>query len=110
MSVTVKDYFLAKMRTLGITMPDESLKVFLLSNALDENTIVLPDDAKELDKNFLEIILNLLITPDVTEDDYSIKYDRKSIMNWYAMECKRLGISNRLSDGANEVKDMSFLA
>ncbi|MDY3344395.1 hypothetical protein PG326_03930 [Riemerella anatipestifer] len=110
MSVTVKGYFLAKMKILGITIPDESLDVFILSNEMDGEALVSPDDSKNLDKNILEIILALLIKPDVSEDDYSIKYDRSAIMNWYAMECKRLGVPNLLESGKNEVRDMSFLA
>lgn len=110
MSVIVKDYFQIKSKDLGITISEQRMNVFLLSNSLNGEMNVTPESAKELDKSFLGIILNLLITPDISEDDYSVKYDRKAIESWYAAECIRLGVQNGLNKGKNQVKDMSFLA
>ncbi|MCJ8153243.1 hypothetical protein MKJ01_05640 [Chryseobacterium sp. SSA4.19] len=108
MSVTNKEYFQSKLRRLSITMSDADLDVFFASKQIDGAfDLTKPDD---MDKLFTEIVLELLIVPDISEDDYSIKYDRKSLESWYAMECSRLGIDDLLKKGKFQVKDISFLA
>lgn len=82
----------------------------MLSNNLNSMEYVTPISAKELDKKFLEIVRMILITPDITEDDYSVKYDRKALKEWYSAECVRLGVPNLIDKGIAVVKDMSYLA
>lgn len=110
MSVTVTDYFQSKLKTIGINFSDADLAVFMTANAVNAADSVSSDTAKVYDKAFMEIVRAILITPDISEDDYSVKYDRKAIREWYAAECVRLGIPNLLNKGANQVKDISFLA
>ncbi len=108
MSVTNKEYFQSKLRRLSITMSDADLDVFFASKQIDGAfDLTKPDD---MDKLFTEIVLELLITPDISEDDYSIKYDRKALESWYAMECSRLGMEDLLKKGKVQVKDISYLA
>lgn len=108
MPITNKDYFQSRLRRLSITMSDEDLEVFFVSKQMTGSSdLTKPDD---MDKALMEIVLELLITPDISEDDYSIKYDRKALESWYAMECTRLGIENLLNKGKVQVKDISSLA
>lgn len=108
MSVTNKEYFQSKLRRLSITMSDADLDVFFASKQIDGAfDLIKPDD---MDKLFTEIVLELLIIPDISEDDYSVKYDRKALESWYAMECSRLGIGDLLKKGKVQVKDISYLA
>lgn len=108
MSVTNKEYFQSKLRRLSITMSDADLDVFFASKQIDgTHDLIKPDD---MDKLFTEIVLELLIVADISEDDYSIKYDRKALESWYAMECSRLGIDDLLKKGKVQVRDISFLA
>lgn len=108
MSVTNKEYFQSKLRRLSITMSDADLDVFFASKQIDgAQDLIKPDD---MDKFFTEIVLELLIVPDLSEDDYSIKYERKALESWYAMECSRLGIDDLLKKGKVQVKDISYLA
>lgn len=110
MRTTVKGYFISKLSSLGIEMSESDLSMRLLPWEINEDEAINAETAKEADKKFLEIILTLLVRPDISEDDYSVKYDRGAIVKWYNAECVRLGIRNPLMQGALQVKDMSFLA
>ncbi|OPB98929.1 hypothetical protein BAS10_04475 [Elizabethkingia meningoseptica] len=108
MPITNQNYFKSKLSLLGITMSDQDLEIFFLSKE------VIPTDSltdpKQMDVLFTEIVLGLLVRPDISEDDYSIKYNKDSLEAWYSFECTRLGIENLLKKGESEVKDMSFLS
>ncbi|WP_394265188.1 DUF6706 family protein [Bergeyella zoohelcum] len=110
MSVSVSDYFKRKVGVLGVNISEEYLEVFMISNNINSLEYVTPTSVKELDKKFLEIIRMILIMPDITEDDYSVKYDRKALKEWYSAECVRLGVPNLIDKGIGVVKDMSHLA
>lgn len=106
--VTNKDYFKSKLSRLSITMSDADLDIFFASKQINESgTLEKPD---EMDVAFTEIVLELLAKPDVSEDSYSVKWDRKALERWYSIECNRLGIPNLLTKSDLEVKDVSFLA
>lgn len=106
--VTNKDYFKSKLNRLSITMSDADLDIFFASKQIDESGIL--DKPDEMDIAFTEIVLELLAKPDVSEDSYSVKWNRKALERWYSIECKRLGISDLLKDSDLQVKDISFLA
>lgn len=108
MPITNQSYFNSKLNLLGITMSDQDLEVFFLSK--DINPADSLTDPKQMDAVFTEIVLGLLVKPDISEDDYSIKYNKDSLEAWYSYECTRLGIENLLKKGESEVKDMSFLS
>lgn len=108
MAVTNKDYFQSKLRRLSITMSDADLDIFFASKQINASGNL--DKPDEMDTAFIEIVLELLAKPDISEDSYSIKWDRKALERWYSLECKRLGIPDLLKDSDLEVKDISFLA
>ncbi|RKT01100.1 DUF6706 family protein [Chryseobacterium defluvii] len=108
MAVTNKDYFQSKLRRLSITMSDEDLDVFFASKQITESGDL--DKPDQMDIAFTEIVLELLVKPDISEDSYSVKWDRKALETWYSIECSRLGIPNLITQGKDEVKDISFLA
>lgn len=108
MAVTNKDYFQSKLRRLSIATSDEDLDVFFASKQIVPSDNL--DKPDQMDIVFTEIVLELLAKPDISEDDYSIKWDRKALERWYSIECSRLGIPNLLDKSDREVKDVSYLA
>lgn len=107
--MTIKDYFQSKMSMLNIPITEESLTIFL--NSKNHNTSETTNDFRGLDIVFLEIILMVLATPNISEGDMSISYNREGLIKFYKAECKRLGVEDVLSKAdAPKVRDMSYLA
>ncbi|AZA91132.1 hypothetical protein EG343_11075 [Chryseobacterium nakagawai] len=89
-------------------MSDADLTIFFASKQINELEAL--DKPDEMDVIFTEIVLELLAKPDVSEDSYSVKWDRKALERWYSIECSKLGIPDLLKDSDLGVKDISYLA
>ena len=102
--MTISEYIEAKLKVMYIGVSD--VQPFLIAmglEPLDELT-----DRNEVDIVFVRFIFSLLIRPDISEDSYSIKFDRKYITAWIKSESGRLGIDDL--DFGDRVKDISYLA
>lgn len=109
--MTLKELYKHKLSFLQISISEEKISDFLASKQVDENEEVSKDVSKEKDTLFLELILSLLVAPNISEDNFSISYDRNYILQWYAIECERLGVKNLLKESEKpKVKDKSYLA
>lgn len=108
--MTIKDYFLARFGIIGVSINSENLAVFLKANGVNIDENFQESMKNELDKNFAKVVFDLLIMPKVSEDDFSIEYDKDSLKEWYRMECKRLGVKDLFTGLDSEIEDMSFLA
>lgn len=105
--MTVLDYFLNKNTVAGIDMPDSQAEVFIISHGMVSTDPVLPTISKEVDIAWLASVALILVRPDISEDDYSIKFDRASVLKFYHLESARLGIENEF---LSTVVDKSYLA
>lgn len=105
--MTIKEYFNNRNKRLGINMENSQVDTYILSFGLDGNEQV--SDSNKLDIAYMDLVKDLLLLPNISEDDYSISYNRDSLLSWYRLEAKRLGIDDSLSSD-NQVQDMSFLA
>lgn len=105
--MTVKEYFIKKSRIVGIDYAGSVIRDFLKLEdiGLEDEAM----DRKDLDILFLNLVKNLLLRPkSISEGDYSITYDIEGLKRWYAMEARRLGIDDEMSD-LGVVKDASSL-
>ena len=108
--MTVKEFFISKFQKLSISLPEAQLNLVLASGGFQGTENFDITTQEKADKAFLQNVGDILLMPDFSEGDLSIKFDRKAIQKWYAAECLRLGLPNYLELGSNEVKDLSYLA
>jgi len=106
----IKDYFFARFGIMGVSITSENLAMFLTANGTDGEMDFSEALKNDLDKVFLKVVFDLLVAPNVSEDDFSISYDKNSLKEWYKVECKRLGVEDLFSGLDSGVEDMSFLA
>lgn len=106
----IKDYFFARFGIMGVSITSENLAMFLAANGTDGEMDFSEALKNDLDKVFLKVVFDLLVAPNISEDDFSISYDKNSLKEWYKVECKRLGVEDLFSGLDSGVEDMSFLA
>lgn len=105
--MTVKEYFVKRSLIVGIDYADSMIEDFLTLEDIDPEGDVI--DRKDLDIIFLNLVKNLLLRPkSISEGGYSITYDIEGLKRWYAMEARRLGLDDEMSD-LGVVKDSSSL-
>lgn len=107
--MTLRDYIQKKSSIIGLVMSSEAIDDFVLVNgfALDYQA----ENISDYDKVFLNLVLSLLLRPNLSEGDYSESFDRDSILKWYKLECARLGVEDLVSESIEpSVEDKSYLA
>ena len=107
--MTIQEYFTKRTAIIGINGVSTSfisdyIKVKGISPETEE------EDPTKFDEIFLDLVLTLLLRPNISEGDLSISYDKDAILKWYSIECSRLGIDDLYRKSTNEVRDMSSLA
>ncbi len=91
--MTVAEYIPSKFAEFGVTLSDNTLNALLIDNGIDSNTEYSPAVAKKVIAGYIP---ELLLKPQLSEGDLSIKYDSNAIINYYTMLCNELGIENKL--------------
>lgn len=90
-------------------MSSEAIDDFVSVSGFDLDYQV--SNISEYDIVFLNLVLTLLIRPDISEGDYSEKFNKDSILKWYKLECARLGVEDLVSGVIQpSVEDKSYLA
>jgi hypothetical protein len=64
---------------VGMQYSDALAEKAFLDRATSGDSVYNPADAKEIDLVAIEVLQTLLITPSISEGDYSVKYDYKAI-------------------------------
>lgn len=109
--MTIYNYFEARLELFNINLTDKFLRAFLTAKTLNETLEITKENKREADIIFLEIVLAVLMQPDIAEDNYSISYSRDFMIKWYGAECERLKVPNLLKQSeAKKVKNLSNLA
>lgn len=105
----LKDYIQKKSSIIGLGVSVEAVEDFILINGfgLEHES----EDISVFDKLFLNLVLMLLVKPDISEGDYSETYNRDSVLKWYKLECARLGVEDDYTSSLQpKVRDKSYLA
>lgn len=53
-------------------------------------------DTRDINVSIVKFIPQLLARPNISENGFSISWDRKAIMEYYNLMCKRYGLKNEL--------------
>ena len=105
--MTIGEYFTSRGEMISIAASPARVAMFVSSAGLNEADEVTAENALNVRKAFLNAVLFLLVTPDISEDSYSVRFDRTAVANIYRIEAAELGIPNRLD---SVVVDKSYLA
>ena len=101
--MTVKEYIQARLKVLRVGFDALTL---ISASGIDPNIEI--KDKKEIDKAFVSVMWDFMLMPDISEDSYSIKFDKEALMAWIRAEADRLGVD--LPNPDLKVKDISYLA
>lgn len=108
--MTILEFIMERCKKLSLPFKKEEVEVHLLLAELDPESEITKEIKLKSDKIFLDLVYDLLITPDITEGDYSVKFDRGAIKDWYSAQCSILGIEDLFLKKSDIVKDLSYLA
>ena len=92
--MTVAEYIPSKFAEFGVTLSSNTLNALLIDNGIDTNTEYSSVIAKKVIAGYIP---ELLLKPQISEGDLSIKYDSNAIINYYNLLCTELGIENKLN-------------
>lgn len=92
--MTVSEYIVSEFSEFGVKLSDNTLNSLLIDNGIDSNTEYSSVIAKKVITGYIP---KLLLKPQVSEGDYSVKYDRDGIIAYYNILCGELGIENKLN-------------
>lgn len=103
--MTIAEYIEARLKIMHVEVRD--VHGFMLAMGVNSEDEL--EDKDRVDKLFIRLIYGTMVRPDIAEDSYSIKWDRKYVMSWLKSEATRLGIEDEF-DFADTIKDISHLA
>lgn len=95
--MTVGEYITNKLGEFGYAMPTDEIDLHLQGVGLTLSDELAQANLTQARKVLLVIIPELLLLPDVSEGDLSIKRDRAAIVSYYGMLCAQLGVTDMLN-------------
>lgn len=93
--MTNKEALLAVLR---ISVPDNSLEKALTDREVTGGSTYTKDNAKNIDLCAIDIFQGLLTEPDVSEGDYSIKFDRDAVKEHLLLLAKKHDVTEILNE------------
>ena len=107
--MTIKDYITSKFQTFGIQLSEADLIDISLSDNIDSEGEIDPDNKQLVDLAISGLIPQLLLRPkSISESGFSISYDNDALLKYYAWLCKELGIEDNLNE-VSKISDASDL-
>ncbi len=62
------------------------------------------DNKKEVQIAIVEYIPTLLLRPNVSENGFSISWDKRALRDFYSLRCKELGLKDKLAPQKPKVR------
>ncbi|WP_131535462.1 DUF6706 family protein [Pedobacter nototheniae] len=90
-------------------MEDEELEAVLVDQEITPEMEYTPALANKIKKALISIIPELLLAPDISQGDYSIKYKVDGIKAYYSMLCKEAGEQDVFNPSKDIIVDKSAL-
>ncbi len=90
--MTVKEYITQQFGTFGIQLSEAEL-VDLCNEKENEEYL---SNKKATQIAIVEYIPVLLVRPNVSENGFSLSWDKKGLRDYYNLRCAELGIKNKL--------------
>lgn len=90
------DYLNARLLRLGIEMSEVEVQAVCIKYIPGQNMDELIDanNIDKADKATLIPVRDLLLSPDIQEAGYTIKFDKEQVAKWYNAEVNRLVLGN----------------
>lgn len=89
--MTVHEYIKETFGSLGIQLSSAELSDFYL-----EDEVLTEDLRKDAQIKIVKYIPTLLLRPNVSESGFSITYNKDSLLAYYDLKTKELGLYNHL--------------
>lgn len=101
MEVKIGDYITGKLTKFGVSITPEDVSISLMLADLTSDDLYTKDNYLQVETIIVNMIPELLLRPDKSQGDASIKFDKSGILNYYRLKCGQLGIPNQIDGGDN---------
>lgn len=90
-------YIKKKLRKFGLSIEDDELNVMLTELGESPDGELTPSSIIVAKRVMVSTIPELLLVPDISQGDFSKKYNNDGIIAYYGMLCDELGEENKLT-------------
>ena len=104
---TIREYLQFKLRRLKTNIDDEGLDFLATQTGVSMSDVFTVDNSKTTDAVLLAVIPEILALPDLSERDWSQKYDRGAIIQYCAILSKSLNLPNPFATDEGTIEDAS---
>lgn len=105
---TIGDYIKSKFSKFRIELDNIELEILLTNSGLTADGVYTKEQYFQVESAIIGMIPELLLMPDKTTGDTSLKWDRNAIRAYYKLKCSELGLPDVLSV-ENSITDVSDL-
>ena len=105
--MTIGNYIQAKLKRFQFSMADDELEAVLADKGLMPEMVYTPELGNTVKKALISIIPELLLAPDISQGDYSIKFKVDGIKAYYSMLCKETGDPDVFNPTLDTIVDKS---
>lgn len=104
--MTIKDYITSKFQPFGVNLSEADIADIALSG-VDVDADLMNDNRKSVYLSIVKFIIPqlLLRAKSISESGFSVSFETKDILQYYAWLCKELGIKDEL----NQKPTVTFL-
>lgn len=108
--MTIGNYIQAKLNRFHLSMGNDEIDVILSTDNLTSESEYIPSHDVIVKKALIAVIPELLLAPDLSQGDFSIKRNIAGVRAYYSLLCKELGMPDLLSPEVSyDVNDRSDL-
>lgn len=105
---TIGDYINDELKELRLSLTESQSEVLFTKNGISGEDLISTDNIEIVEIALVNMIPKLLLLPDKTTGDTSLKWDRTAIRAYYDLKCDEYGIVNVLAQ-ENSINDISDL-
>lgn len=95
---TIGDYIKEELEAVRIPLGTAQLASLYLKNGVVSTEEITTENMETMEKALLSVIPKLLLMPDKTTGDTSLKWDRSAVLNYYKLKCDEYGIVDNLNE------------
>jgi hypothetical protein len=106
---TIREYLKATLTRYNIDLSDAEVDAALIDQGLNPVNQYTADASRPTKLAIVEIIPGLLLSPDITEGGYAVKWDRGAVKAYYSLLCSQLGKPDLLSPAQPKIRSKSNL-
>jgi len=104
---TIGEYIDEIVKDLRLPLGIAALSSFYVKNGVSSTDELTKDNIEKMDIALIGVIPTLLLMPDKTTGDTSLKWDRSAVLSYYRLKCAEYGIPDDQATPPNEIIDIS---